>query len=422
MPILCLGVSHRRAGVDLLERLAFSEDGLLKAYRRAEDDPALQETVILSTCNRVEAYANVPAYHPGFLALKRLLEASADVDEKELAEPLYSHYERDAAEHLFSVSAGLDSVLLGETQIAGQVRDALRRAQEEGAAGRNLAALFQAATRAGRRVRAETSLGAAPDALVALAVALAREEIGALGDATAVVVGAGKMAGLAAKHLRRRGVGEIQVLNRSLEHARTLAQRLDARAGDLSHLPIALRDADLLVTATGAPGAVVSEEDVRRAVRSRRPEHRLMLVDLAVPRDVEASVTNIHAVRLVDMEILRHRLDRVDQVTTDDVENARAIVAEEVQRWMARRRADELAPLLRAVRSRGDEVIRAELERNASRLSSLSPDEFESVRALAEGIVAKLLHAPISTLKERSEGSRSPHAKLLAELLGIDPE
>src|SRR5436309_11715185 len=168
MAILALGVSFRRAPLELLERLAFSDDDLAKAYRRAADDPAIDETVVLSTCNRVEVYATVPAYHAGFMALKRLLAETRAVDPQEFAEPLYAHYEADAADHLFAVAAGLDSMVLGETQIHAQVREALRSAVEEDAAGPGLTALFHAAGRAGRRVRAETSLGRAPDALVAL--------------------------------------------------------------------------------------------------------------------------------------------------------------------------------------------------------------------------------------------------------------
>ncbi|MGH2660770.1 MAG: glutamyl-tRNA reductase, partial [Actinomycetota bacterium] len=175
MPILTLGVSHRRATVELLERLAFGHDDLVKAYRRALDDDAVGEAVILSTCNRVEVYASVPAYHAGFLALKRFLCESSGVSPDLLAEPLYSHYEDGAAQHLFAVAAGLDSMVLGEPQILSQVREAHRRARAEEAAGPALTGLFHSAARAGRRVRAETGVGAAPDAFVEAGTRLAEE-------------------------------------------------------------------------------------------------------------------------------------------------------------------------------------------------------------------------------------------------------
>jgi glutamyl-tRNA reductase len=418
MAVLCLGVSFRRAELDLLERMAFGEDDLSKAYRRAADDEAIGGCVILSTCNRVEAYAEVPAYHAGFLALKRLLAESREIDPEELADPIFSHYERDAADHLFAVAAGLDSMVLGETQIAAQVRDALRRADAERTAAPELTGLFHSASRAGRRVRAETSLGAAPDAIVALGADLAEEALGHLRDRSVAIVGAGQMASLAAKHLRRRGVGHVAVLNRSIDHARTLAGRVQGAALDLSALPRALADADLVVSATGAAGTVIGADAVRDA-RAGRP---LVLLDLAVPRDVESAAADVPGVHLIDIAALRGQIDERDEATATDISRAHEIVAEEVLRWVARRRADELAPLLKALRSRGDDVMQTEIARYASRLDDLTPDELDAVRSLARGIVAKLLHDPIAALKERSEGPHGPHAKLLAELLGLEPE
>jgi glutamyl-tRNA reductase len=420
MAILCLGVSFRRAPFDLLERLAFADDDLVKAYRRALDAEAIDEAVILSTCNRVEVYASVPAYHAGFLALKLLLSESREVAVEDLAEPLYSHYEQDAADHLFAVAAGLDSMVLGETQIASQVREAAKRAEAEGAAGSKLKALFHAANRAGRRVRGETSLGAAPDAFVALGADLAAQALGSLEGARAIVVGAGQMASLAVRHLRSRGVGPVRILNRSPERARVLADRAGgAGHGDLALLPEAMATADLVVSATGAAGTVVRADAVRRALASR-PGRPLVLLDLAVPHDVDPRVTDLDGVRLIDVVTLRGGIAEHDEETAAGIASAEQIVADEVRRWVARRRADSLAPLITAIRKRGEEVLRAELERNGPRLADLTADERAAVEALARGIVAKLLHDPIVALKERAE-SGPEYARLLAELLGIDP-
>jgi glutamyl-tRNA reductase len=309
-------------------------------------------------------------------------------------------------------------MVLGETQIASQVRDALRRADAEAAAVPELTGLFHAASRAGRRVRAETSLGAAPDAIVSLGADLAEEALGHLRDRSVAIVGAGQMASLAAKHLRRRGVGDVAVLNRSIDHARTLAGRVQGAALDLSALPQALADADLVVSATGAAGTVIGAD----AIRDARAASPLVLLDLAVPRDVESTAADLPGVRLIDIAALRGQIDERDEATAADIAHAHDIVAEEVLRWVARRRADELAPLLKALRSRGDDVMRAEVQRYASRLADLTPDERDAVRSMARGIVAKLLHDPIATLKDRSEGPHGQHAKLLAELLGLDPE
>jgi glutamyl-tRNA reductase len=382
MPILALGVSHRRATVELLERLAFAEEDLVKAYARAGDDPAIEEAVILSTCNRVEVYGRVPTYHAGFTALKRLLCEARDVDPDEIAEPLYSHYELDAAEHAFSVAAGLDSMVLGEPQIHSQVREALKRSETESAAGRELIALFHAASRTGRRVRGETAVGAAPDAFVAAGADLAEEALGSLRGRHAVVVGAGQMSALAVKHLRHRDVATVRVLNRSLERARALAERTGAEHGDLEELEASLDRADLLVSATGASGVIVRASSLTG--RSRP----LFVLDLAVPRDVEPSAAELPNVTLVDIEGLRGTLAVRAAEPAADIDRAHEIVAEEVERFARRRRSERLAPLILALRERGDAVVASELERFRSDLATLTPDERAAVEALARGIVA----------------------------------
>ena len=417
MAVLALGISFRRAPIDLLERLAFTDGDLAKAYRHASELDGIDEAVVLSTCNRVEIYGSVASYHVGFLALKRLLIETRGVAEEQLADGLYAHWERDAIEHLFSVAGGLDSMVLGETQIQSQVREALRLADGEEAAGTQLKGLFHAATRTGRRIRQETSLGAAPDAFVGRGATLAEEVLGGLAGRSVVVIGAGTMASLAVKHLRQRGVGSMHILNRSVPHARALAERTDADHGDLDALPTVLRVADLVVSATGATGPVVFADMVQAA----RPASAapLVLLDMAVPRDIEPDAGSLPGVTLIDVDALR---DRGSAAEEDAIARAREIVSEEVHRLVVRRRGDELAPLIRALRRRGDAVLQGELERQAGRLHDLTPDERAAVEALARGIVAKLLHDPIVALKERSEpGSERTHAKLLAELLGLDP-
>jgi glutamyl-tRNA reductase len=422
MAILNLGISYRRAPIELLERLAFTDDDLAKAYRRVLDADAIEEAVILSTCNRVEVYASVPSYHAGFQAVKRFLAEAREVDPDDLAEPMYANWEREAVDHLFAVASGLDSMVVGESQIGSQVRESLRRADGEGALGNVLKGLFHAAGRAGRRVRSETALGAAPDAYVSIGTDLADEVIGGVAGRSAVVIGAGQMASLAVKHLRQRGVGPMRILNRSVERARALAQRIDADHGELDALPDALAQADLVISATGAAATVIDADLVRDAFRGRsgRP---LVLVDLAVPRDVDPAVGELPAVHRIDIAALRERVAIHGEATAEEIARGQAIVAEEVRRFVVRRRADELAPLIRAIRERGDQIVRGELDRQAARLSGLSAEERAAVEALARGIAAKLLHDPIVELKERSDpGTERAHARLLAELLGIDPD
>jgi glutamyl-tRNA reductase len=419
MAILALGVSHRRATVELLERLAFADADFTKAYRRAVDDPAIDEAVVLSTCNRIEIYGSVPSYHAGFQALKRLLCESREVDAETISEPLYSHYEDDAAAHLFSVSAGLDSMVLGEPQILSQVREALRRSTAEGATGPRLTALFHAAARAGRTVRTDTAVGAAPDAFIAAGADLAAETLGGLRGKHALVVGAGQMSSLALKHLRDRGVGSVRVVNRSIERARALAQRVGAEHGDLDALPDAIADADIVISATGAAGIVLTEAVLRTTMSDR--ERRLFVLDLAVPRDVDPAAAAIDRLHLVDIDGLRGALEAHDAGAAEEISRAHDIVAAEVHRFTVRRRSERLAPLIHALRERGDGTVAAELERFRSELSSLTPDERAAVEALGRGIVAKLLHDPIVRLKELSTpGTEDAHAKLAAELFGLE--
>ena len=415
MPILALGVSHRRATVELLERLAFAHDDLTKAYRRAVDDPAIDEAVIVSTCNRVEIYGAVPNYHAGFQALKRLLCESRHVEDDDIVEPLYSHYELEAAEHLFSVASGLDSMVLGEPQILSQVRDAVKRAETEGAAQSAMTGLFHASARTGRRVRTETAVGAAPDAFVAAGADLAAERLDGLEGRRAIVIGAGQMSALAVKHLRARGVGEIRILNRSPERARALAERTSSGYGGLDGLADAIADVELVVSATGAAG-LVATVDAFSGVR--RP---LFALDLAVPRDLDPAIAELEHVTLLDIGGLKEELAVRAAEAAADIERAHAIVAEEVHRYSVRRRSERLAPLIHALRMRGDDVVASELERFRRDLGSLTADERLAVEGLARGIVAKLLHDPIVRLKETSPGAQEGYARTLAELFGIDP-
>ena len=418
MAILSLGISHRRAGVDLLERLAFGEDDLAKAYRAVADDGAIEGAVVVSTCNRVEVYGDVASYHAGFLALKRLLADTRSVDPGEFAEALYSHFEDAATEHLFDVASGLDSMVLGEPQILSQVRSAHRLAEAEGASTPALAALFHAAARAGRCVRDETAIGAAPDAFVEAGTDLAEEWLGGLEGRRAVVVGAGQMSGLAVKHLSARGIGSLQVLNRSVERARVLADRTGAAHGGLDRLGASMAEADLVVSATGSSAALIGTDAVAGRVNDGR---RLFVLDLAVPRDVDPAVGDLDGVRLVDVDRLRERFERREAATAAELDRAHAIVVDEVRRFAIRRRSERLAPLITSLRARGEEVAVAELRRFRTELNGLTDDERAAVEALARGIVAKLLHDPVVRLKERAApGADAGYANVVAELFGIE--
>jgi glutamyl-tRNA reductase len=417
MPILCLGVSYRHAPVELLERLAFGAEEYPKAYRHLRSMESVGEGVILSTCNRVEVYAEVDGYHQGFQDLKRFLSESREVEVDAFSEPLYAHYEDHAAEHAFTVAAGLDSMVLGEPQILAQVRAALRTAEAEGATGPAVSALFRQAVRAGRRVRAESGIGARPAAFVEAGAALAAQHLGGLEGRSAVVVGAGTMSELAARTLAEGGVREVTVLARRPHRAESLARRVGARHGSLSDLEDALRAADVVISSTAAPGTVIGAAAVRGAMEDGR---RLFIVDLAVPRDVEPEVREIGGVALADIDDLRATLGERSGAGADEVEQARKIVAEETARYAAARRAAALAPLIEALHERGERIRAGELRRLAARLRGLSEREREAVETLSRGIVRKLLHDPVVRLKDLAgRGVEDPHAQALIELFDL---
>jgi glutamyl-tRNA reductase len=401
MPILALGVSYRRADVGLLERLAFADDDYPKAYRRLRDAEAVSEAVLLSTCNRVEVYANVASYHAGFQELKRFLAEAREVDPEDFGEPLYSHYEAQAAEHLFSVAAGIDSVVVGEPQILAQVRQAFRRAEAEGCTGTIVSALFRGAVRAGRRARSETSIASSPAAFVEAGVALAERALGPLDGRPAAVVGAGAMASLAAAHLRDRGMGPIRIVNRSVERAARLAWRVGAEPARLEALGDVLRGSDLVVSSTGASGTVIRRSAVEEVVPARagRP---LFLLDLAVPRDVDPEAAGIPEVVVADLDDLKAELQGQPGHGEADLAAVRAIVAEEVARFEGWRRAIRLAPLIQALKDRGERAVAAELQRLGPKLAGLTDRQREAVEAVARGVAAKLLHDPIVRLREAS--------------------
>jgi glutamyl-tRNA reductase len=418
MPVLALGVSYRRAGVELLERLAIPEEEEPKAYRRLEGLESVRESVVLSTCNRVEVYAEVPLYHQGFQDLKRFLAEATDVPVEEFAEPLYSHYEDDAAEHLFSVAAGLDSMVVGEPQILAQVRAAYRRAEAEGATGPHLARLFQRAVRAGRRAREETGVGASPAAFVDAGAVLAARHLGSLRGLDAVVVGAGEMGTLAARVLTEREVGRITVLSRRPARAERLARKVGAAHGGLDALPAALAEADLVVSSTQSTSTVIPAEMVR-AVGGDRPR---FLLDLAVPRDVEPAAADVPGVRVADIDDLGRALRGTRSDPHGEVEAAWGVVRGEARRYVVDRRTARLAPLIEALHARGESVRASELRRLAGRLDALSDRERDAVEAATRRIVRRLLHDPVVRLKDLAgRGAEDASARVLAELFGLEP-
>ncbi len=439
MSLLVVGLSHRTAPVHVLERATIDADASAKLLHTLLGSDHVAEALVLSTCNRVEVYAVVETFHGGVTDIIGTLSGHAELSPTPtnaadppdavdaataklgpLAEHLYVHYAGAAVEHAFSVAAGLDSMVVGESQILGQLRASYAAAAEAGAAGRALHELAQQALRVGKRVHTDTGIDAAGASVVSEALA----DAGDLTGRRAVLVGAGSMGSLAAAHLRRAGVAELIVVNRTAEPAARIAAAavadgITARAVDLADLAAVLADADLLVSCTGSVGPVVGVETVRRArAGAERP---LVVCDLGLPRDVEAGVADLPGVRVVDLETLQERLtDRPGG--TSDVYRAREIVAEEVAAFLAAQRSATVTPTVTALRQLAAEVVATELARLQSRL----PDVDDAVRTelarTVRRVVDKLLHTPTVRIKELAAGpSGHTYADALRELFDLDP-
>ena len=438
MSVLVFGVSHRSAPVAVLEQLAADESEQGKLVERVLQSPLVTEAMLLSTCNRVEVYAVVDAFHGGLSVISQVLADHAGMSVGELTKHAYVRYSEAAVEHLFSVTSGLDSAVIGEQQVLGQVRRAYASAEAGRSVGRILHDLAQRALTAGKRVQAETGIAAAGASVVSVALHIAAErlyrpELGpsytALTGRTVTVIGAGSMGSLAAALLVRLGVGHVNVVNRSLPRAQRLVQIIaeqgvGAQAMTLDELPAALASADLAVSCTGAVRPVVTLADVHHALAgAQRDENAepLVLCDLGMPRDIDAAVAGLPGVCVIDMERLqREPAARAAAAHTDA---AREIVATEVAAYLAGQRMAEVTPTVTALRRRAAEVVDTELLRLEHRLPGLDDLQRDEVARTVRRVVDKLLHAPTVRVKQLAVApGGDTYTEALRELFGLDPQ
>jgi glutamyl-tRNA reductase len=425
MSVLVMGLSHRSAPVEVLERASVGAEDVPKLLDEMLHGVHVSEVVLLSTCNRIEVIAVVDAFHGGLADVSDVLARHAAMPLAELTDHVYVHYAGSAVQHLFAVAAGLDSMVVGEAQILGQLRAAYAGADEAGTVGRVLHELAQQALRVGKRVHASTGIDRAGASVVSEALSDVAQALGGLAGRRAVLVGAGAMGSLAAAHLRRAGAAEIVVLNRSPERAERLASTTaghgtPARAGTLDDLLSALVDADLMVACTGAVGTVVDHATVAAAVATRggRP---LAVCDLGLPRDVDAGVSALPGVTVVDLVALQHRLAGGERGSA--VAAAQELVAEEAQAYLAAQRSAEVTPTVTALRRRASDVIDAELLRLDSRLPDLDAGVREEFTRSVRRVVDKLLHTPTVQVKRLAEGpDGDSYAAALRTLFELDPQ
>jgi glutamyl-tRNA reductase len=424
MSVLVVGLSHHTAPVSMLERAALVADAAAKLADDTIKSDHASEALVLSTCNRVEVYAEVDKFHGGVAAVSELLARHAQLTLDELTPYLYVHYEDRAVAHLFSVACGLDSMVVGESQILGQVKLALRTAQEGGTAGRVTNELAQHALRVGKRAHSETGIDEAGRSLVSIGLGLAGARLGGLAGRHALIVGAGSMSALAATTMLRAGVTEIVVANRTLAHGQRLAEQVGGRAIPLDAVEAALPAADLVVSCTGAVGLMLPREVVARSGQRRAaadPAQRVQFIlDLALPHDVDPAVRELPGVEVADLPRLADAAHRSGQ--TADVEVVRRIVAEEVAAFTGWQRAVTVSPTVVALRSMAAEVVDGELTRLNGRLPDLEERARQEIALTVQRVVDKLLHAPTVRVKQFAEAPGGhAYADALRELFDLDP-
>ena len=445
MSVLVVGLSHKSAPVAILEQAVVSGDTLAKLLRDVALTDPVAETFVVSTCNRVEVYADVDRFHAGVTAICELLARHCGVQARDLTAHLYVHYEDRAVAHLLAVACGLDSVVVGEGQILGQVRSALKLAEEQGTVGRVLGELGRLALRAGKRARSETGIDRAGQSLVSVAIELAAARLGGTADAApepgtpalagrdVLVVGAGAMSALAATSAGRSGAASIAVANRTRRHAERLAAKAGAAVVALADLGPALAGADLVISCTGADGYVITTELVSAALADRKrgsgkhgpgkhgARGPLVVLDLAMPRDVEPAVAGLPGVVVIGMDRLsEHGTD----AGADDVAAVLAICEAELAAYQSAVDAARVAPTVVALRAKAATVVDAELARLAGRLSAdgLSARALDEIAQTMRRVVDKLLHAPTVRVKELagSPGGEE-YAAALRVLFDLDP-
>jgi glutamyl-tRNA reductase len=421
MPVFVVGLNHRTAPLDLLERLAIDPERRSKALALLLEREHVKECAILSTCNRVEIYAAIDRFHDGGDAVRAFLTDFHGICSRELSDYLYAYYEDRAVQHLFAVTAGIDSLVVGEVQILGQVREAYQAAQEERTAGPVLHALFTQALRVGRRARHETTIGQGLASTLTVSLAVAQGQLGSLAGRSALIVGAGKMAKLAAHSLREAGAAELVIANRTPAHGTALAAELGGRSVPLDAIDRELTKVDLVVASTAAMRPTVTLEAVRRGLDRRQPGRPLVLLDLGVPRDVEPEVRQHRGVVLADLDALRAVIETEDDGPRREVDRVRELIAEETGAFMSGQRSAKLAPTIRALRARAETVRQHELARAGVRLAELDQAQRDAVEAVTRGLVNKLLHDPIVRGKELAGGANGEmYAGILRQLYALD--
>jgi glutamyl-tRNA reductase len=419
MDLLLLGVSHHTAPVDLRERVDFTKRGVIEALRELATGPAPTEAVVLTTCNRAEIYVACEDAVSMRADLARFMSRFHDVPAPDLAPHLYAHHDADVARHLFRVAAGLDSLVVGEPQIFGQVKEAFSTASAQRRTGALLNRLFTRSFSVGKRVRAETGLGEGAVSVSYAAISLARKIFRTLKDRAVLVVGAGEMAELTATHLRSQQVRRIAVTSRTLARAAALARKVDGTAVDWTSIDDELLTADVVVTATGAATPIITATTINRVMRARR-NRPLFIIDIGLPRDVEAGAGELEQVFLYNIDDLRAMISENLARRREQTTQAETMVSEEVAEFVAWLRTRGTIPTVVALRRRFEAVRQAELTRLAPKLNGLSPEARARIDEITRLLIQKLLLTPTERLKSAAdEAMAAQFAEAVTQLFDL---
>ena len=409
--LVLIGINHKTAPIELRERIAISRDDLPDATRALAAQPGVSECMIVSTCNRVEMLAAVESPDTD---LTMFLHNHFGLDQALLAPHIYQHRDQLAVRHLFRVAASLDSMVVGEPQILGQVKEAFAAARAAGTVSGQLEHLLQSAFAAAKRVRTETAIGSNSVSIASVAVELARKIFGSLQGRTVFLVGAGKMSELAARHLVQQGAGAILVTNRTLERARQLAEPFDGRVIPFEKLYETATEADIVISSTGAPHPIFRKEHGQQFMHRRR-NRPMFFIDIAVPRDVDPAMNKVEGIFVYDIDDLQavaasHIAERQTQAG-----DAEALINAEVERFHQRRRAVNVAPAIVSLQQQAEEIRQNELKRMHAKLGVLSAEQLAAVETLTRGLVNKFLHPPMQALKQAARENDSTRVDALCE-------
>ena len=401
MKLLVTGVSHKTAPVEVRERLAFAEATLPSALRALLAQTGVSEAMVLSTCNRVEIAVSADDGIDPVATVYGFLQESRGVTPEELGPSLYHHEGREAIHHLFRVAASLDSMVVGEPQILGQLKAAYAHAKSNDCLNGLLESVVSRAFNVAKRVRSETGIGQMAVSVSYAAVELARKIFGTLAGRTVMIVGSGKMSELAARHLRRSGASHIFVTNRTYERAQELAAIFQGTPVEYQRFLGILPEVDIVITSSGAPHYILTRDEMERVIAARRNKP-MFLIDIAVPRNIEPPVNEIDNVFLYDIDDLQEVVDANLRERFKEAERAEELVAQEVERMMARLKVQEVAPTIVSLQGQLEEIRAAEVERVRRKLGPLTPEQEEALEALTRGIVNKIAHGPISELRRQA--------------------